>query len=247
MFTKKLYYDDMFLSECEAIVQEIGDNGIVLNQTIAFPEGGGQIGDRGIIYIDNDRIKFEDTKKGVGRVLTLKDFPCIQVDTPIYHVVNKEDLKKIEVGKEVKVGIDINHRLRTTVLHSALHMVLMITNEYFPEKSKIISGCKITSESARIDFFSEEKFTADDINVINSEVAKLIKEDVDIKTYRLEEEPEALMWECKKFQCPCGGTHIVKTGDAGDIRIKRKSVGKTTERLIVYVQNERINEQYYHK
>lgn len=47
--TEKLYYDDPFLFEFDATVTEVTENGVVLDRTAFFPEGGGQAGDRGTI------------------------------------------------------------------------------------------------------------------------------------------------------------------------------------------------------
>ena len=37
-YTKKLFYQNVWLSECKAKVVDITDEGIILDQTIAYPE-----------------------------------------------------------------------------------------------------------------------------------------------------------------------------------------------------------------
>ena len=61
--TEKLYYDDPFLFEFNATVTEVTENGVVLDRTAFFPEGGGQAGDRGTI----NGIEVSDTKTVDGR------------------------------------------------------------------------------------------------------------------------------------------------------------------------------------
>ena len=58
MKTEKLYYEDMFRKECEATIIAIKDNRIICDKTVAFPEGGGQIGDCGYLIYDNGKFAY---------------------------------------------------------------------------------------------------------------------------------------------------------------------------------------------
>lgn len=243
--TKKMYYEDFFLSQCVARVVKVDSNRIILDQTIAFPEGGGQEGDFGTIMIGNKTIPFLDTKKGPGRILHLADFPIIQVDTPVYHIINESDAAYFSEGDKVLVKIDLSHRLGTTTMHSALHIALMAATERTPGKVKHIKGCSITDHSARLDFFTETRFTPEDMQWINKRAQEIIDNDYEIKSYAHPEEPEAWYWECENFRCSCGGTHVHKTGDLGSINIKRKSTGKNNERLMVTLSDNKITEAIY--
>lgn len=55
MNTQKLYYEDMLKKECTATIIAIEKNKIICDKTITFPEGGGQIGDRGYLIYDNNK------------------------------------------------------------------------------------------------------------------------------------------------------------------------------------------------
>ena len=159
--TEKVYYQDFFKCECIAKIVKIDGNKVILDRTVAFPEGGGQEGDRGILITsDNKQISFVDTKKGVGRILHLDEFPAVQVDTAVYHIIDESDSAYLEIGSSVTVRIDVPHRLGTTVMHSALHIALMAATERVPEKVKRIKGCSITDHSARLDFWTSERFTS---------------------------------------------------------------------------------------
>ena len=244
--TTKIYYQDSFLNHCAAIVTAIQENRVILDRTISFPEGGGQIGDRGYLYVNDLEIPFFDTQKGVGRILSLPEFPSVQVDTPIYHFIDEKDLSKIVIGDRVKVVIDVQRRIWTTVLHSALHLVLMVAKERRPDITSTIKGCKITTESARIDFFAKVKFLPEDVEWISKRAQELIDLEIPIRVYPHLEEKEAWYWSCKDFICPCGGTHLTNTGQIGKIFVKRKNVGKTTERLIVTADDIKLFEKDYH-
>ena len=246
MITKKLYYNDFFLAECNAKVIAKEGNKVTLDQTVAFPEGGGQEGDKGTILLKNEAISFYDTKKGVGRVLHLDDFPTIQVDTPIYHFIDENQIDMINIGDEIIVQIDILHRIKTTALHSALHIALMAAKEKIPEKVEIIKGCSITEQYGRLDFFTTEKFTPENIDWINKRVNEIICKNYPIESYHHPLENEAWYWKCNDFICPCGGTHLKKTGDAGLAHIKRKNLGKSMDRLIVTLENIQLCVNDYH-
>ena len=42
-------------------------------------------------------------------------------------------------------------------------------------------------------------------------------------------------WEIEGFaRVPCGGTHLKRTGEVGNIALKRKNIGKGKERIEVY-------------
>ena len=57
MFTKKLFKDDVYKKECTAVVTEIRKSedhtDIILDQTIFFPEGGGQPSDKGLLIFED--------------------------------------------------------------------------------------------------------------------------------------------------------------------------------------------------
>ena len=248
MITEKIYYEDMYKKECDATIIAIEDNKIICDKTIAFPEGGGQIGDCGqFICDDNISIPFIDTKKGIGEILHLSNNHTIKINTPVYHIINSSDINKLSVGMHVKIIIDVLHRIKTSALRSALHIVLMATLTIHQNLDKHIVGCHIDTEKARIDFFCEHKFSPYDILKINSVANDLLQENIPIERYLYENKKEAWIWKCKNFECPCGGTHLQSTGQIKNIKVKRKNVGKTTERLIVTIDKILLTENMYHK
>ena len=52
--TKKLYHQDAYLQEFEAVVTQLSENRIALDRTAFYPGGGGQPSDRGRIVRDGD-------------------------------------------------------------------------------------------------------------------------------------------------------------------------------------------------
>ena len=50
METELLYLNDSYMRECDSVVLKTSEDGIVLNRTIFYPEGGGQPSDTGTIF-----------------------------------------------------------------------------------------------------------------------------------------------------------------------------------------------------
>lgn len=245
--TNKLYYKELYLSKCEAIVTDIIDNKIVLNQTIAFPEGGGQEGDRGIFIIKDQEIPFFDTHKGLGKTLYIDNFPIIQVDTPVYHYINDEYLNYFTIGKKVTLKIDTIRRAKLSISHSGIHLVLMCLGKIFPNYEKKIYGASIKEEGARLDFRTVEKFKPEQIQQIEDEVNKLIKQQISIKVFPHKDETEAWYWQCQDYICACGGTHLDSTKYIGKVKVKRKNLGKSGQRISFTYETTNLFQGYYYE
>jgi Ser-tRNA(Ala) deacylase AlaX len=51
-----------------------------------------------------------------------------------------------------------------------------------------------------------------------------------------DEEKEERYWEIRGFaRVPCGGAHLRRTGEIGEIELKRKNPGKGKERIEIYL------------
>ena len=49
--TQDLFRQDAYLRECSAHITAVTDAGIVLDQTVFYPLGGGQAGDSGVLVL----------------------------------------------------------------------------------------------------------------------------------------------------------------------------------------------------
>ncbi|MDR0579147.1 MAG: hypothetical protein LBG21_00880 [Campylobacteraceae bacterium] len=245
MITEKLYYQNMYLANCEAVVTAVRENGIITDRTVAFPEGGGQIGDMGVVIKNGIKIPFFDTLKGIGTPLVIQDFPLIQINTPVIHKMNPQDANKFFAGDKVVIEIDILHRIKTTIHHSAIHLALMAAKKYRPDIVEYIKGCSITTDSARLDFASQDRFSDIDMENINTEVAQIIEANMPIETFKHNGIEDAWDWKCGDFIISCGGMHVDKTSKIGKVIVRRKTKGKGIERMIVNVCDELLCENHY--
>ena len=121
---KKLYYEDVHMTEFEAAVTEcIYDEKkkiykIVLDQTAFFPEEGGQVADKG----------FFSFVQGLG--LESTHVPLLDAHIKqdiIYHYVEKE----IPVGTVVKGYLDWEQRFDFMQQHSGEHIISGLVNKQY--------------------------------------------------------------------------------------------------------------------
>ena len=66
---------------------------------------------------------------------------------------------------------------------------------------------------------------------VEKETNELISKGAEIKTYADPENPERRWWELGEWKCPCGGTHLKDAKEIGQIKLKRKNIGKAKERI----------------
>ena len=209
--TERLFYQDPYLKEAEATVENINGKEIVLDKTLFFAFSGGQASDLGTI----NKIHLVDVKKENNKMV---------------HVLEKEP--NFKVGDKVKLELDWERRYKLMKLHSAAHLV------YYPfveilGKPKIV-GSNINPDKARVDFLYSNPIT-EKIPQIEKEVNKIISKNLDITTTPDEKNPEKRWWSCSSWKMPCGGTHVKNTSEIGKIKLKRKNIGQGKERVEIYL------------
>ena len=235
MPTIKLYNEKPFLLECTSKVIEIVDQGIIIDKTISFPEGGGQIGDCGEIINKrtNKVYYYYDTQQINGFEIEINDFPNIKINSDIVHYIQNEYLGEFQKGDEVRITIDKSRRKAITANHTGIHLALMEFNKIRPGIDKKIRGAKINDKYGRLDFETDQKISKEELEIIKTNIIKLIERKEKINKYSHNESKEAIYWECDKYIVPCGGTHLTNTEQISDINVKRKNIGKGIDRLIV--------------
>ncbi len=63
--TEELFRDDATLHECAARVLGVDEQGVRLERTVFYPQGGGQAGDAGVLRLPDGReLAVADTRKG---------------------------------------------------------------------------------------------------------------------------------------------------------------------------------------
>ena len=73
--------------------------------------------------------------------------------------------------------------------------------------------------------------------LLKKEALRIITADEEIISAFSDEGKEERYWEIRGFsRVPCGGTHPKRTGEVGEIELKRKNVGRDKERIEIYLK-----------
>ena len=228
-------------------VQSYKDNffQLVFNHTPFYPEGGGQIGDKGYIECDGEKIFIFDTKKENNLIL---------------HYVKKipNDLSlsfKAVVDKENRLSTSKNHTA-THLLHHALKEVL---GDHIEQK-----GSLVNSEYLRFDFSHFSKLEDDHIKIIEQKINDKIRFNFKTEEYRnipidkankmgaiaLFGEKYSDVVRCIKVDKSielCGGTHVNYTSQIGLFKIISETAVASGVRRIEAITSEKAIEYYKNK
>lgn len=220
--TKKLYYDRPTSMEFEAEVLEIFDKGyVVLDQTLFYPEGGGQPGDTGLLLTpDGFSIQVEDTIK-LGEV--------------ILHKIKGGVVRK---GDLIRGIIDEDRRLSLMRHHTATHILLHAAKEVLGAHIHQ-AGAQKGESSSRMDLRHYKHITTEELKKIEVVANRLVMANTST-SIAWEDRTDA---EQKYGFClyqggvppgsrirvvkvagdieACAGTHCTHTGDVGTISIIR--------------------------
>ncbi len=249
--TRKLYYEDFFLSQTQATVVKVGVDYIELDATVAYPEGGGQEADQGTILLPDGRsLRFIWTKKLYAHMSGLPEFQDVKVDGVIWHMINPEDqalLTDVAIGAEVTVIIDIARRARLSLSHTALHLLYLGVGKYRPDAIKNTLGCHIKIDGARFDFGVDERFTCEELARIEEEANGFVSRDARISITVHPSVPDARLWHIEDHTIPCGGIHLDHAAPVGLLQARRKCIGAGKERISCTCPNAEYEIARYHK
>lgn len=204
---KKVFWDDPYQCHLTTKVAAIDGNRILLDETIAFSFSGGQESDKA--YING-----------------LPVLDSIIDGNLIYYFLTKEH--GLSVGDQVQMEIDWPRRYKLMRLHFAAELILeLVTRKFKLEKI----GAHIAETKARIDFVCDQNI-ATIFEEILAEYNAIIKMDAKIKTDFSDVEHQRRFWEIDGFsKVPCGGTHVKSTAEVGFVKLKRKNIGGSKERI----------------
>ena len=186
---------------------------VELNQTPFYPEGGGQVGDSGVLIDGEEKFGIQDTKKENGVVLHyMNQLPS-----------NPSATFKAAVSKAKREATEANHSA-THLVHHALREVL---GDHVEQK-----GSLVNDKNLRFDFSHFQKVSDEELQKIEDLVNEAIR-----ANHSLEEDRESSLEDAKakgamalfgekygdkvrviKFGDSvelCGGTHVPSTSQIG--------------------------------
>ncbi|MEO0619420.1 MAG: alanyl-tRNA editing protein [Pseudomonadota bacterium] len=217
--TTPLFRDDAYLETCTATVTGITDQGgIVLDQTVFYPTGGGQPGDRGTMMTN------------AGETLLIATTLTDRETGALVHVPDgAQDLPA--VGDNVACAIDVDLRSAHMRCHTALHLLCSLVD--YP-----VTGGQIGAGKGRLDFDAPNATL--DRDELTEALNALISNDHPVMTEWITDEtldanPDLVRTMSVKpprgsgrirmvrigkidYQ-PCGGTHVARTAEIGAARV----------------------------
>ena len=209
---------------------------LVFNTTPFYPEGGGQVGDRGTLQSANGEITYIiDTKKENNLIIHLAE----------HLPENLTDPFKAEVHLVGRTLAQSNHSA-THLLHQALREVL---GTHVEQK-----GSHVSPEALRFDFSHFAKLTPEELTEVERIVNKRIYEKIPLQEHRNIPIQQALdagamalfgekygekvrMIQFGESRELCGGTHVKNTGDIWFFKIVSEGAVAAGVRRIEAITN----------
>ena len=210
--TEPLFRSDSYLHETPAKVAFAEPRGIALDQTVFYPQGGGQGGDQGELIVDGGTIPIVNTVYDSDRK-TILHVPAEGAALP-------------EPGASVVARIDWARRYKRMRAHTALHLLSVVLP--YP-----VTGGAVGEGDGRLDFDCESLLDKAEVEL---KLNELIALDAPvtlrwITDEKLEANPALIKTMSVKPPTgtgrvrlvaienldlqPCGGTHVARTGEIG--------------------------------
>ncbi|MBQ2989468.1 MAG: alanine--tRNA ligase [Clostridia bacterium] len=219
--------------ETDRLTEITGETAVIITNTTPFyGEGGGQVGDVGVIESENGRAIVTDTKKNDG----------------VYMHVCKMESGSFSVGDTVTLRIDTARRAAIARNHSSVHLLDAALREVLGTHIRQ-AGSYVDQNEARFDFTHFSAVTPDELARVELLVNEKILEGIAVSTFETDIESAkasgaiALFGEkygktvrvvkMGDFSAElCGGTHVDNTAKIGMFKIiSEASVAAGTRRI----------------
>ena len=228
-----LYLTDAYRKEFDSTVTVSFADGIVLEETVFYPAGGGQPSDQGEIVSElGDRWKVISVEKSGNEIL------------------HKVEGVPPTVGTKVHGTLDWNLRYAHMRYHTCLHL---LSGVVFHKYGSAITGNQIYADRARMDLTLNEftpTFAQDIIREVNEVAGRhlpvsvrfLNREEADrdpalVRVARnlMPDVKEVRLIDIEGFDVQAdGGTHVANTREVGKIQLlKTENKGARNKRLYV--------------
>ncbi len=212
---------------------------LVCATTPFYAEGGGQVGDRGIIEGPEGSFEVHDTKHGPGEII-------LHVGKVLRGVLRE--------GQEVLLKVDVERRRATARNHTATHLLHYALRTLLGDHVRQ-AGSLVTPERLRFDFTHFAALTDEELEALETLVNRKILENqplqVRVVPFQTAREEKAIALFGEKYEDVvrmvsiqdyskelCGGTHVERTGDIGLFKILHESSVASGVRRIEAVTGE---------
>ena len=215
---KAIIYEDEAVNEISE-----GECSVILDKTVCYGEGGGQVGDSGLIENGDTSLIVADTKKTDG----------------IYIHIATVTNGTLKVGDKVTVKIDEEKREATRRNHSALHLLQAALRKVLGSHVEQ-AGSYVDAERGRFDFSHFAPMSKEEILAVEALINAEIMSDAEVETVETDIETAkksgamalfgekygstVRMVKMGEFSTElCGGTHIDRIAKLGLFKIISES------------------------
>lgn len=233
--TKALYLEDAYKTEIEATVKNVKDNKfIVLDQTLFYPNSGGQPHDTGTLTRKSDNQQFKVVYVG-------------KFSGEISHEVENQDNAFLKEGDKIIGRLDWQRRYDHMRAHTAAHI---LAESLYRNSGALTTGNQLSESECRID--SNFTYSPELIEKTFKEANEIVEKDLPVTAKTIpREEAESLpnMTKLAKGLPDSikqvrivsigdydnqadGGTHVRSTKEVSNIDfVKYNSKGKNNKRI----------------
>ena len=236
--TELLFYEDFnqttFKAKILDVIEKDGKTCLILDKTVFYPEGGGQPSDIGFITVEDKDFKVKYAEK-VGDV--------------VLHYVDSDDLDDL-IGRSISGKIDWDRRISLARHHTATHLIVAAAKQVLGDHIWQ-AGAQKGLKRSRIDLSHYKRISQNEINKIEKIANKYVMENIDLDINFFTRDEAEKMYGFRLYQGgivpgklirvvkiptvdvqACAGTHVLRTGDIGPIRInKTERVQDGVERI----------------
>jgi alanyl-tRNA synthetase len=214
------------------LAHEGADVEIVLDRTPFYPEGGGQVGDRGTITTDEGRAMVADTQTAAPGVIVTSAKVVDGV---------------LRVSAQAHAAVDEDLRRDTMRNHTGTHLLHATLRNLFGEDVHQ-AGSLVHAPNLRFDFTFGRALTPQELQHVEDEVNRAILDNASVHArvmplsdalasgamalFGEKYDDEVRVIEAGPSRELCGGTHCHCTGDIGPFLItKEESIGAGVRRI----------------
>ncbi|MDV7186127.1 alanine--tRNA ligase [Lutibacter sp. TH_r2] len=217
---------------------------LVFNMTPFYPEGGGQVGDKGYIEVENGNVIYiVNTKKENNLIIHFA-----------------KSLPK-NTSQTFKAVVDEKQRFRTACNHTATHLLHQALREVLGTHVEQ-KGSAVHSKNLRFDFSHFAKLTVDELRQVEDFVNARVENKISLNEHRnipmkdaLDKGALALFGEkygdtVRAIQFGnsvelCGGTHVKNTSDIWHFKIVSESAIAAGIRRIEAITGDATKDFYF--
>eukprot|EP00178_Gracilaria_changii_P009889 TRINITY_DN2875_c0_g1_i1.p1 TRINITY_DN2875_c0_g1~~TRINITY_DN2875_c0_g1_i1.p1 ORF type:complete len:971 (+),score=183.00 TRINITY_DN2875_c0_g1_i1:405-2915(+) len=198
---------------------------VMLSQSPFYAEGGGQVGDTGLLNGPNGVIRVDDTRREAGA----------------YVHIGQVTRGCIRLGDKVHAIVDSNSRRKIMAHHTATHLLQAALKKVIADDGIAQAGSLVDAERLRFDFNCPRAVSPEELQMVEDVINEWIGEahvtKVSLMTLDDAKNAGAVAMFGEKYDASevrvvdvpgvsmelCGGTHVANTADIGLFKITSES------------------------